>query len=86
MPTDSKLPPYMYGTTGGHGYYDLKLKEIRCYPELQSQVLRNFKEVGNLIIFLNMCESALVSFWEISWKIERKLAENSVVSAQHADF
>ncbi|PRP73917.1 component of SCAR regulatory complex, partial [Planoprotostelium fungivorum] len=59
MPANSKLPPYMYGTVGGHGYFELKLKEIRAYPELQSQVLRNFKEVGNLIVFLNMCESAL---------------------------
>eukprot|EP01117_Protostelium_nocturnum_P005158 TRINITY_DN1874_c0_g1_i1.p1 TRINITY_DN1874_c0_g1~~TRINITY_DN1874_c0_g1_i1.p1 ORF type:complete len:1354 (-),score=489.30 TRINITY_DN1874_c0_g1_i1:93-4154(-) len=55
----SKLPPHAYKTVGGHGYYESILKDLKSYPELQSELLRNFKEVGNWIIFLNMCELAL---------------------------
>jgi len=59
MPPNSKLPIHDYGTEGGFGYFQLKLKDIITYPDLQSEVLQNFREVGNLIIFLKMIDLAL---------------------------
>lgn len=60
MPVSSKLPIHDYGTEGGHGYFQLKLKDIINYADLRPEVLQNFREMGNLIIFLKMCDLALV--------------------------
>jgi len=62
MPQSSKLPIHDYGTEGGYGYFQLKLKDIINYPDLQSAVLQNFREVGNITIFLNMLDSAISQF------------------------
>eukprot|EP01119_Soliformovum_irregulare_P019520 TRINITY_DN6199_c0_g1_i4.p1 TRINITY_DN6199_c0_g1~~TRINITY_DN6199_c0_g1_i4.p1 ORF type:complete len:1378 (-),score=485.69 TRINITY_DN6199_c0_g1_i4:58-4191(-) len=61
MPPSSKLPIHDYGTEGGFGYFQLKLKDIITYPDLRPQVLQNFRELGNLLIFLNQCDQALSS-------------------------
>eukprot|EP01114_Cavostelium_apophysatum_P018213 TRINITY_DN5592_c0_g1_i1.p1 TRINITY_DN5592_c0_g1~~TRINITY_DN5592_c0_g1_i1.p1 ORF type:complete len:1338 (-),score=458.14 TRINITY_DN5592_c0_g1_i1:118-4131(-) len=58
MPS-TKLPIHDYGTEGGYGYFQLKLKDIIIYPDLRPEVLQNFREMGNLIIFLKMCDFGL---------------------------
>jgi len=61
MPASSKLPIHDYGTEGGFGYFQLKLKDIITYPDLRPEVLQNFKEMGNLIIFLKFCDIGLTA-------------------------
>lgn len=61
MPASSKLPIHDYGTEGGFGYFQLKLKDIITYPDLRPEVLQNFKEMGNLILFLKLSDTSLVT-------------------------
>ncbi len=60
MPASSKLPIHDYGTEGGYGYFQLKLKEIMAYPDLRPEVLQNFRELGNIILFTKMIDASLV--------------------------
>lgn len=59
MPPSSKLPIHDYGTEGGYGYFQLKLKDIIKYPDLRPEVLQNFREFGNIILFMKMCDLAM---------------------------
>jgi len=59
MPASTKLPIHDYGTEGGYGYFQLKLRDIITYPDLRPEVLQNFREMGNLVIFLKMCDVAV---------------------------
>jgi len=54
MPPSSKLPIHDYGTEGGYGYFQLKLKDIFTYPDLRPEVLNNFRQLGNAIILTNL--------------------------------
>jgi len=58
----SKLPIHDYGTEGGYGYFQIKLKDIITYPDLRPEVLQNFKEMGNLVIFLKQCDSVITQY------------------------
>eukprot|EP01133_Synstelium_polycarpum_P001207 gene1207-1395_t len=60
MPPSQKLPIYDYGTEGGYGYFQLKLKEIYTYPDLRPEVIQCFRELGNMIVFLHQLDQALV--------------------------
>lgn len=61
MPPSSKLPIHDYGTEGGYGYFQLKLKDIITYPDLRSEVLQNFRELGNIVVFMKLVDLALVN-------------------------
>jgi len=65
MPPSSKLPIHDYGTEGGYGYFQLKLKDIITYPDLRPEVLQNFREIGNLLVFLRMVDQYLVTKVEV---------------------
>jgi hypothetical protein len=43
-------------------YYQLILKPILTYRDLRSGVLQVFRELGNIIVFIDQLESALVIF------------------------
>ncbi|EFA78321.1 component of SCAR regulatory complex [Heterostelium album PN500] len=60
MPPSQKLPIYDYGTEGGYGYFQLKLKDIYTYPDLRPEVIQCFRELGNSIVFMNLLDQALV--------------------------
>ncbi|GAM27817.1 hypothetical protein SAMD00019534_109930 [Acytostelium subglobosum LB1] len=60
MPASQKLPIYDYGTEGGYGYFQLKLKDIYTYPDLRPEVVQCFRELGNIIVFMNLLDQALV--------------------------
>jgi len=56
MPQSSKLPIYEYGSEGGYGYFQLKLKDIFTYPDLRPEVLHNFRVFGNAISFIQLLD------------------------------
>eukprot|EP00026_Physarum_polycephalum_P001363 Phypoly_transcript_01364.p1 GENE.Phypoly_transcript_01364~~Phypoly_transcript_01364.p1 ORF type:complete len:1135 (+),score=191.05 Phypoly_transcript_01364:297-3407(+) len=58
MPPSSKLPIHDYGTEGGYGYFQLKLKDIFTYPDLRPEVMHNFRIFGNAIVLLNLLDLA----------------------------
>lgn len=62
MPQSSKLPIHDYGTEGGFGYFQLKLKEIITYPDLRPEVLQNFREFGNILALLKLLDAAVAQF------------------------
>ena len=47
---------------GGHGYFQLKLQDLIAYPEIKSEVLQTFREVGNALVFLKFLDQALVGY------------------------
>jgi cytoplasmic FMR1 interacting protein len=59
MPQSSKLPIHDYGTEGGFGYFQLKLKDIFTYPDLRPEVLHNFRIFGNGVLLLNLFDMGL---------------------------
>jgi cytoplasmic FMR1 interacting protein len=61
MPASSKLPIHDYGTEGGYGYFQLKLKEIMAYPDLKPEVLQNVRELGNILVFCKMIDHSVVN-------------------------
>ncbi|EGC37325.1 Rac-binding component of scar regulatory complex [Dictyostelium purpureum] len=60
MPASTKLPIYDYGTEGGYGYFQLKLKDIYTYPDLRPEVLQTFRELGNSIVFMNILDQVII--------------------------
>ncbi|KYQ91088.1 component of SCAR regulatory complex [Tieghemostelium lacteum] len=60
MPPSTKLPIYDYGTEGGYGYFQLKLRDIYIYPDLRPEVLQCFRELGNTLILMNLLDQAVV--------------------------
>jgi cytoplasmic FMR1 interacting protein len=56
MPQSSKLPIHDYGTEGGYGYFQLKLKDIFTYPDLRPEVLHNFRIFGNAVAFIHLLD------------------------------
>lgn len=66
MPPSSKLPMFDYGTEGCYGYFQLKLKPILNYAELRPEVLHNFRELGNTLVFLQQLDIHLLN------KIEKR--------------
>jgi len=59
MPASTKLPIYDYGTEGGYGYFQLKLKDIYIYPDLRPEVLQCFRELGNSLVLMNLLDQAI---------------------------
>lgn len=59
MPPSSKLPSHDYGTEGGYGYFEFKFRDIITYPDLRPEVLQNFREFGNILVFMKMCDGSL---------------------------
>lgn len=53
-----KLPSIKFGVIGGYGYFDLKLKQIRSYPALRSNVFQVLREIGNILAFINLWDNA----------------------------
>lgn len=58
LPPSSKLPLYHYGTQGGYGAFMMKLQELISYPDIPI-VLRQFKEVGNIILLFMLFDQQL---------------------------
>jgi len=56
MPPSSKLPMFDYGTTGGYGYFQLKLNDLIQYNELRTEVFQYMKEWGNSLAFMKTLE------------------------------
>jgi len=52
LPKSLKLPAFQYGTAGCHGTFQAKLTELITYPDLESEVFRHFKEMGNILVLL----------------------------------
>lgn len=59
MPGKSKLPVLDYGSDGAIGFYQLSLKDIMSYPDLQTDMFHAFREIGNGIIIFMMLEESL---------------------------
>lgn len=58
LPPSSKLPLYHYGTQGGYGSFMVKLQDLIAYADLPI-VLRQFKEVGNIILLFMLFDQEL---------------------------
>ena len=58
MPSNWRAPLASYGTEGCFGFYELNLRELIAYSDLDL-ALQHFKELGNGLVFLNMLEHAL---------------------------
>jgi len=63
----TKLPIHDYGTEGNYGFFQLKLKDIITYPDLRPEVLQNFKFLGNLVVFLKMCDFGLAQYESLTF-------------------
>lgn len=59
MPKACKLPLFDYGGAGAMGFYQLSLKEIMAYPDLQTEVFQAFREIGNGVIIFLMLEQSI---------------------------
>eukprot|EP00051_Salpingoeca_urceolata_P004991 m.69469 g.69469 ORF g.69469 m.69469 type:complete len:1254 (+) comp13989_c0_seq2:242-4003(+) len=59
MPKLAKLPLFDYGSSGAVGFYQLRLKDVLAYRDLQTEVFHAFREVGNAIICFTMLEQAM---------------------------
>eukprot|EP01091_Cochliopodium_minus_P018721 TRINITY_DN766_c0_g1_i1.p1 TRINITY_DN766_c0_g1~~TRINITY_DN766_c0_g1_i1.p1 ORF type:complete len:1390 (-),score=504.69 TRINITY_DN766_c0_g1_i1:45-4214(-) len=58
LPPTLKLPRLDYGIVGAFGYYELNLKDITEYDQLNPVVNQHFKETGNTVIFFLLLEKA----------------------------
>ena len=69
MPKSCKLPRFDYGSAGALGFYQLTLKEIMSYKDLQTEVFHAFREIGNgVLIFLSWIALRLVYVGWIVWQ------------------
>ena len=59
MPKSCKLPLIDYGSAGAMGFYQLQLKDIMAYPDLQTEVFHSFREVGNSFVIFLLFEQVL---------------------------
>ncbi|EGD72022.1 hypothetical protein PTSG_00038 [Salpingoeca rosetta] len=59
MPKSCRLPLIDYGSVGAMGFYQLQLKDIMAYPDLQTEVFHSFREVGNSFIIFVLIEQVL---------------------------
>lgn len=59
MPKACKLPLYEYGSDGAIGFYQLTLKDIMIYPDLQTEVFHAFREIGNSVVAFLMLEESI---------------------------
>lgn len=65
-----KLPKLAYGTVGGHGFFDVKLKNsIGGYQPLRPAVFQMVREIGNAVLFLRSLE--LVQKSESNWSFQQ---------------
>eukprot|EP01116_Phalansterium_solitarium_P006992 TRINITY_DN1943_c1_g1_i3.p1 TRINITY_DN1943_c1_g1~~TRINITY_DN1943_c1_g1_i3.p1 ORF type:complete len:369 (-),score=133.49 TRINITY_DN1943_c1_g1_i3:126-1232(-) len=69
-----KLPIlYDLGTDGAYQYFEANLREIIQYPDLRSEVLQNFRELGNIILFVQMADRALASIDDAAFVVSAPL-------------
>eukprot|EP00039_Didymoeca_costata_P002102 m.57505 g.57505 ORF g.57505 m.57505 type:complete len:1269 (-) comp11113_c1_seq1:133-3939(-) len=59
MPKACKLPLFDYGSAGAMGFYQLSLKEIMQYTDLQTEVFHAFREIGNGVIVFLLLEQSI---------------------------
>jgi cytoplasmic FMR1 interacting protein len=59
LPPSSKLPLHEYGVEGCHGMFSMKLRELVDYPDLKPEVLQNFRELGNSMVFVELLDQIL---------------------------
>lgn len=59
MPKVAKLPLFDYGSAGAVGFYELQLKEVMSYKDLQTEVFHSFREVGNAFVIFRLFEETL---------------------------
>lgn len=60
MPRNVKLPLFDYGPSGAVGFFQLTLKDISSYRDLQTEVFHAFRVIGNAIICFMMIEESMV--------------------------
>ncbi|KAJ3036755.1 Cytoplasmic FMR1-interacting protein 2 [Rhizophlyctis rosea] len=58
-PHTLKLPLFEYGTAGSFEYFAAHLKPLATYPDLKSEVLQAFREVGNIVASVRLFEDVL---------------------------
>ena len=58
LPPTLKLPRLDYGIIGAFGYFELNLKDIAEYDQLNPVVNQHFKELGNTVLFFLLLEKA----------------------------
>jgi len=61
MPKACKLPLFDYGSPGMIGFYQLSLKQVMQYPDLQTEVFHSFREIGNGIVVFLMLEKSVTT-------------------------
>mmetsp|Transcript_22337 Transcript_22337/g.32537 ORF Transcript_22337/g.32537 Transcript_22337/m.32537 type:complete len:1588 (+) Transcript_22337:206-4969(+) len=54
-----KLPKFFYRSGGCYGYFEGILRPILEYEDLKSYVFQNFREIGNMIMFMKCLSSEL---------------------------
>jgi hypothetical protein len=65
-----KLPKLAYGVVGGHGFFEVKLKNsIGSYEPLRPAVFQMLREIGNAILFVRSLE--LVQKSEHNWSFQQ---------------
>eukprot|EP00054_Salpingoeca_dolichothecata_P003749 m.284447 g.284447 ORF g.284447 m.284447 type:complete len:111 (+) comp141189_c0_seq1:1-333(+) len=69
LPKVCKLPLFDYGVGATIGYYQLALKDVLNYQDLQTEVFHAFRELGNAVICFNMLEQALVRLWLLEFAL-----------------
>lgn len=60
MPKKCKLPAFDYGSVGAMGFFQLRLKEIMAYRDLQTEVFHAFRQIGNAVVIFQMLEESLM--------------------------
>eukprot|EP00040_Diaphanoeca_grandis_P031270 m.186745 g.186745 ORF g.186745 m.186745 type:complete len:1253 (-) comp32277_c0_seq1:190-3948(-) len=61
MPKGCKLPLFDYGSDGMIGFYQLSLKNVMQYPDLQTEVFHSFREIGNGMVVFLMLEKSVTT-------------------------
>lgn len=60
MPKKCRLPAFDYGAAGAMGFFQMRLKDVMTYRDLQTEVFHAFRQIGNAIVCLQMLEECVM--------------------------
>jgi cytoplasmic FMR1 interacting protein len=78
MPKRLKLPVFEYGAIGtppppllhshyegAMGFFQMQLKDVMAYRDLQTEIFHAFRQIGNAIVCFSLLEESAVSLCRI---------------------